>query len=79
MSKPLIINPRVEKAIRRLRNMGLNVSVWSESPSEVYILIPLNDICKLIERQINYPNKEVLVEENYLVVRIWRSSIIKGK
>ena len=72
MAKSLITHPQVEKAIRRLKNMGLKVNVLEGGSKEVYIFIDLNSVAKLIEKQIMFPNKKVTIEDNYIVVYLWK-------
>jgi len=72
MAKPLVTHPQVEKALRRLKNMGLKVRVYQAGDREVYIFIDLNSICQLIDRQIKFPNRKVAIEGDYIVVYLWR-------
>ena len=72
MTKPLVTHPQVEKAIRRLRNMGLKVNVLQGGDREVYIFVDLNSVAKLIEKQIMFPNKKVTIEDNYIVIFMWK-------
>ena len=72
MTKPLVTHPQVEKAIRRLKNMGLRVQVLQGGDREVYIFIDLDSIAKLIEKQIMFPNRKVSIEDNYIVVYLWK-------
>ena len=72
MTKSLITHPQVEKALRRLRNMGLKVNVLEGGDREVFIFVNLNSVAKLIEKQILFPNKEVSIEDNYIVIRLWK-------
>ena len=72
MVKSLITHPQVEKAIRRLKNMGLKVQVLEGGNREVYIFIDLNSVAKLIEKQIIFSNRKVTIEDNYIVVYLWK-------
>lgn len=71
MSK-LRYNSQVEKSLANLRAMGLTVNVIADHPDEVNIFITLDSIMKLIERRINFPQKEVYMEQPFMVVRLWR-------
>jgi len=71
MSK-VIYDKRVEKSLNRLRAMGLKVHIESPSNDEAYIVIDIKSVLDLIYRKITFPNKEVFMEGNYMVVRIWR-------
>jgi len=70
--KPLRINPQVEKAIRRLKNMGLTVEVLSSGDKEVYIFITLRSLANLIDKHIKYKNKKITIEGDYLVIYLWK-------
>ncbi|RLJ02100.1 MAG: hypothetical protein DRP11_03460 [Candidatus Aenigmatarchaeota archaeon] len=71
---PLEYDSRIEKALERLRQMGLKVHVYSENPDTAFIFITLESIFGLIKRQIKYPNKEIYYEEPYVVIKVWRES-----
>ena len=72
MVKSLVTHPQVEKAIRRLKNMGLKVNVLQGGDREVYIFVDLNSVAKLIEKQIMFPNKKVTIEDGYIVIFMWK-------
>ncbi|MEM2696239.1 MAG: hypothetical protein QXU09_04815 [Thermoproteota archaeon] len=65
-------NSQVEKALDRLRAMGLNVNVLPEGDDLAFIFITLDSVLKLISRQMKYPNKEVYFEEPFIVIKVWR-------
>jgi len=67
-------NPSVEKSIRRLRQMGLKVHVLPEGDNEAFIFVTLDSIVKLIDSKITYRNKKTYIEDNFLVINIWRTS-----
>jgi len=67
-------NPQVEKALARLRAMGLEVAVLSESENTGFIFVSLPSVIRLIERQIKYPLKKVYFQDPYIVIRVWRES-----
>ena len=68
----LVNNPVIEKSVRRLRAMGLNVHILPESDNEAYIFITVDSILKLIGSKIRFPNKKLYIEDNFLVIRVWR-------
>ncbi len=62
----------VQKSLRRLKAMGLNVRVYSDNPNEVYLFIDLESVTKLIDKHITYPARKVYMEDKYIVVYLWR-------
>ena len=72
MTKYLSTNPVIEKSIRRLRAMGLNVNILPEGRNEAFIFITLDSILKLIGSKIKWVNKKLYIEDNFLVIRVWR-------
>jgi len=64
---------RVEKALRRLRQMGLQVSILPEGDNEAFIFITLKSVLNLISKQMTYPNKKVYYEEPFIVIDVWRT------
>jgi len=76
MHRPSIIShPIIEKSLRLLRAMGLKVNVFATADNEAYIFIELDSVLRLIERQMQYPNKRVNFEEPYIVIYVWRGQI----
>lgn len=65
---------QVEKALRRLRQMGLSVNILPEGDNEAYIFITLDSILKLIEKQMTYPNRKVYYEKPFMIIQVWRGS-----
>jgi hypothetical protein len=65
-------NPVVDKSLRRLRAMGLNVKVLSIDPNECFVFVPIDDIVKLIDKQITFTNHRTYFETNQIVIRLWR-------
>jgi hypothetical protein len=65
-------NPVVDKSLRRLRAMGLNVKVLSTGSDECFIFVPIEDIVRLINRQITFVNHRTYFESNQIVIRLWR-------
>lgn len=63
---------QVEKALDRLRAMGLNVHVLSEGDDLAFIFVSLDSVLRLISRQMKYPNKEVYFEAPFIVIKVWR-------
>jgi hypothetical protein len=64
---------QVEKALDRLRAMGLKVELLADGDNRAYIFITLDSVIKLIERQIKYPNKKLYYESPFIVIEVWRS------
>jgi ABC-type lipoprotein release transport system permease subunit len=69
---PITKNEAVQKSIRRLRAMGLKVHILPKDSDEAYIFISLESLADLIEKQITFQNREVKIENPYLVIRVWR-------
>jgi hypothetical protein len=65
-------NSQVEKALDRLRAMGLKVDVLPEGDDVAFIFIQLDSILNLISRQMKYPNKKVYFEKPFIVIKVWR-------
>jgi len=71
--KAVLTDARIEKAIRRLKAMGLKVNVLQLNPNEGFIFVSLDSFAKLVRKQIKYPNVKVEIESNQLVIYVWRS------
>lgn len=65
-------NSQVEKALERLRAMGLNVNVLPEGDDLAFIFISLDSVLRLIAKQMKYPNKDVYFENPFIVIKVWR-------
>lgn len=65
-------NSQVEKALDRLRAMGLTVDVLPEGDNLAFIFITLDSVLKLISRQMKYPNKQIYYEHPFIVIKVWR-------
>jgi len=63
---------QVEKALERLRAMGLKVEVLPEGDNVAFIFIQLDSVLNLISRQMKYPNKKVYFEKPFIVIKVWR-------
>jgi len=72
--KTVLTDARVEKAIRRLKAMGLDVKALQLNPNEGFIFVSLDSFARLVRKQIKYPNVKVDIEANQLVIYVWRSS-----
>jgi len=70
--KTVLADARVEKAIRRLKAMGLDVKVLQLNPNEGFIFVSLESFARLVRKQIKYPNVKVDIEANQLVIYVWR-------
>jgi len=68
----IAVHAEVEKALRRLRNMGLRVSLTPVSDDVALIFITLQSVLNLIRKQIKYPNVEVRYEEPFIVIKVWK-------
>jgi len=71
--RAVLSDSRVEKAIRRLKAMGLDVKVLQLNPREGFIFVSLDSFARLVRKQIKYPNVKVEIESNQLVIYVWRS------
>lgn len=68
----LAYDSRVEKALERLRAMGLKVELLADGENRAFIFITLDSIIKLIDRQIKYPNRKLYYESPFIVIEVWR-------
>jgi hypothetical protein len=68
----VVYDSRVEKSLNRLRHMGLRVQIVQEGRDIAFIFIPIEDIIKLIQKQITYPSSKTYYEEGFIVVKVWR-------
>jgi hypothetical protein len=68
----VVYDSRVEKSLNRLRHMGLRVQIIQEGRDAAFIFIPIEDIIKLIQKQITYPSSKTYYEEGFIVVKVWR-------
>jgi hypothetical protein len=66
-------NSQVEKALDRLKAMGLKVDVLPEGDNLAFIFIQLDSVLNLISRQMKYPNKKVYFENPFIIIKVWRS------
>ena len=66
------VHAEVEKALRRLRNMGLKVSLTPVGDNAALIFITLQSVLSLIKKQIKYPNVEVRYDEPFIVIKVWK-------
>ena len=69
----IAVHAEVEKALRRLRNMGLKVSLTPVGENTALIFITLQSVLNLIKKQIKYPNVEVRYEEPFIVIKVWKT------
>jgi hypothetical protein len=71
------IHSQVEKGVRRLRNMGLKVSVTPVNDNVALIFITIQSIkeviAKLVRQQIKFPNVEIKYEEPFMVIKVWKA------
>ncbi|MEM2446484.1 MAG: hypothetical protein QW734_07485 [Candidatus Bathyarchaeia archaeon] len=65
-------HPQVEKALARMRAMGLKVEVLPEGNDRAFIFIGLDSVIKLIDRQIKYPNRKTYFEDGFIIIEVWR-------
>jgi hypothetical protein len=65
-------NAQVEKALDRLRAMGLKVDVLPEGDNLALVFIQLDSVLNLISKQMKYPNKKVYFEHPFIVIKVWR-------
>ncbi len=83
MGKPLQINKQVEASIRRLKSMGLKVSIIPMSDDWVILAIDYKSILDYIKRRvsqaISYPKHIVLIDDTLkiLEIHLWRGNLPK--
>jgi hypothetical protein len=74
MAGPVAEHPEVQKAIRRLKNMGLTVRVESPHEKLGIIFITIDSVLKLIRKQIKYPATDIEIdvknENPFIVIRV---------
>lgn len=73
MAKVYVLKRPMKKASRRLKLMGLNPKVVIYQ-NEGFMFIPIQQIIDLIKRKIIYPNVEIYLESNQIVVRVWKEA-----
>jgi len=61
----------MRRANRRLKLMGLTPKIIIED-TEAFMIVPLKQLVNLISKKIVYKNKEVTLEDNNLVIRVWK-------
>jgi len=75
MTKGYSLKRPLKRAKKRMKLMGLNPEIFY-TKDEGIIIIPLKQLTDLIDRKITIPTrefaKEVFIEENKLVVRVYR-------
>jgi hypothetical protein len=52
--------------------MGLRVQIVQEGRDVAFIFVPIEDIIKLIQKQITYPSSKTYYEEGFIVIKVWR-------
>jgi hypothetical protein len=72
LSLQIAKHSQVEKALERLRAMGLKVEVLPEGDNMAFIFIQLDSVLNLISRQMKYPNKKVYFENPFIIIKVWR-------
>ncbi len=71
----LSLREQLKQAIRNLRKAGILVKVYVDektTPQTGYILVDINSIAEIVKNRIAYPNKQVYVKENYLIIEVWK-------
>jgi len=75
MTKVYSLKRPLKRAKKRMKLMGLNPQMFY-TKDEGIIIIPLEQLINLINRKITVPTKEyrkeVFIEENKLVVRVYK-------
>jgi len=71
MAKVYVLKQPMKKASRRLKLMGLNPKVVIYQ-NEGFMFIPIQQIIDLMRKKIVYPNVEITLEGNQIVVRVWK-------
>lgn len=65
-------NAVVQKGIRRLRAMGLDVKILAEYEKEVFVFVSLDSVLDLIRNSIEFKNKSVKYDSGQIMVHIWK-------
>jgi len=71
----LPLREQLKQAIRNLKKAGILVKVWVDEkaiPQTGYILVDINSIADIVKNRIAYPNKNVYVKDNYLIIEVWK-------
>jgi hypothetical protein len=63
---------QVEKALDRLRAIGLKVEIMPEGDNKAFIFITLDSVLKLIDKQMKYPSHKIYFEKPFIVIEVWR-------
>lgn len=71
MPKPRSLKRPMRRANRRLKLMGLTPKIIIEQ-DEAFMIVPLKQLVDLIAKKIVYKNKQVTLEDNNLIVRVWK-------
>ena len=71
MPRPRSLKRPMRRANKRLKLMGLDPQIVIDK-DEAFMIVPLQQLVDLISKKIVYKNKEVLLEDNKLVIRVWR-------
>jgi hypothetical protein len=72
MVTQLVHHNQIEKALDRLRAMGLKVELLADGDNRACIFITLDSVIRLIGKQIKYPNKKLYYESPFIVIEVWR-------
>lgn len=60
----------VKRARKRLKQIGLDVEIVMEGKTG-YLIIPVEEMAKLIDRRIGWKNHKVYITEDKIVVEVW--------
>jgi len=76
MSKiELAMTEQLKQAVKNLRKAGIIVKVWVDRksyPETGYILIDINSIAEIVKNRLTYPNKNVYVKDDYIIIEVWK-------
>ncbi len=81
--KQLLGSEEVRRSIRKLKKMGIRVSLQylgvKDGEERVALFLPINDVANAINKYITYPRKRVRVmardEVGFIVVELWRPAV----
>jgi len=66
---------QLKQAVKNLRKAGILVKVWVDKksfPETGYILIDVNSIAEIVKNKLTYPNKNVYVKDDYIIIEVWK-------
>jgi len=71
----LAMSEKLKQAVKNLKKAGILVKVWvdkSQNSETGYIFIDLNSLADIVEKRLTYPNKNVYIKGNYMIIEVWK-------